>query len=436
MVCKNIKANSIVSHSYNLLQYNDSKLGVGQAQCIYFRVSNYKREEEILNWLVTGINYKKANVQERQDFALSESEIEDAYCRLAESGVKNALILSTCNRTEFFLPIDSATRQSNFLSSYIYKKDIDTQHFNIKENDDATRYFFNICSGMESQIPGDFEILGQVRKACKLAKKNNMLSGVWEKTVNSGLRAAKRSRNETKFFSGASSTSYATIEFLKSKGLNIIKQNILLIGAGKIGTHTIEHLLKLGAGENITITNRSADKAEELAQKYEISSIPFEKLGSKAGQYDVIICATNAPEYVVTADVVNLEKTQYLIDLSVPLNIDPAIKEIDNKILVDVDQLSKAVEKNLAKREGERSRIEAIIEEELEELSKWYAIRNGLPIFSDLKEELEQMKAEILSDIGKKPSDDPEFIDQYTDRLFDHLSQNWIKKVRNIAINA
>lgn len=389
-----------------------------------------------MNWFVTGVNYKKANLEQRQKYSLSADEVVTAYDNLKALGIKNALIISTCNRTEFFLPLSYKDEAAHILSKYIYKRDIENALFHFKTGKEAVKYFFRICSGLESQIPGDFEILGQVRKNFLLAKNQGVLSGVWERMINSGLHSAKKARTQTNFFSGASSTSYACIEYLKKINFDFKNGSFLLIGTGKIGKHTLDHLLKIVDHKSITLSNRSPEKAEALSTKNDLSFLPFEALSKEVKNYKVIICATNAPDYIITEEMLNGGITEILIDLSVPLNIDPAIKENKNFTLLNVDQLSKIVNENLEKRKSESDKVENIIDEEILELGNWFTISNGMPLLAELKGELEQLKVDALSKIENAGHPDSKaFLDQYTDELFDQLSQQWIKKVRNRVVD-
>lgn len=389
-----------------------------------------------MNWFVTGINYLKANLEQRQDYSLSPEAIDNVYDQLKESGINNALIISTCNRTEFFLPYEFRSVALEILEQLIYKRAVQNNLFHVKSGKSAVDYFFRICSGLESQIPGDFEILGQVKKSCSQAKKKGMLSGVWQRMINSGLHAAKKARSKTDFFSGASSTSYACVEYLKKNNFDFDSGKFLLIGTGKIGTHTIEHILKHSEKSSISISNRTEEKALLLAEKYLVEILSFNQLSTFINEFDVIICATNAPEYIITPEMLSKTKRQIFIDLSVPLNIDPKIQS-EGTVLLNVDKLSKIVNENLEKRLGEVAKVETIIGEEIHELDHWYTIRTGMPLLSELKEELHQLKSEVLSKIEDgRVSDSSAFLDEYTNELFDQLSQEWIKKVRNRAIDA
>ncbi len=390
-----------------------------------------------MNWFVTGVNYKKASLHERQLFSLNEEQISSAYEKFVEAGVDNALIISTCNRTEFFLPEDQKERAINTLFNRIYQLDLNSDLFHIKEGDEALEYFFRICSGLESQIAGDFEILGQVRKSCMLAKSKDMIPGIWEKAINNALKAAKRARTETGFYSGASSTSYAAIEYLRKAGLNFRKSRFLIVGSGKIGAHTLDHLIKHADASQVALSNRSFENAAPLLEKRKVEFLPFAELKTGCKSFDVIICATNAPDYIISPEMVRGGSARYFIDLSVPLNIDPSIGDAHGVKLVNVDELSILVNENLKKRSAEVSKVEEIIHAEINELQAWYTIKNGMPLLSELKGELEQLKSEALSKLdNKNDKGSSEFLDQYTDELFDQLSQGWIKKVRNQSINA
>ena len=390
-----------------------------------------------MNWINIGINYKKANLSERQKYSLTEDQIIECYALFRQANINNALVLSTCNRTEFFIPKSTKENAIALILDHFYSVDPDESLFHYNSETEAGQYFFRICSGLESQITGDFEILGQVRKASILAKKHGMITGVWEKTINSGLHAAKRARTETAFYSGAISTSYASIEYLRKTDLDFTLANFLIIGTGKIGSHTLGHLLKTVKPNQITICNRSQEKAIKIAAQYHLKHIAFEELTTKATEYNVIICATNATEYIITPAMLDQNSPMKIIDLAVPLNVDPILNENELISVVNVDQLSKMINKNLEKRVADITKVEAIINDELENLNAWHTIKTGMPLLSEIKEELEQIKKETLSKM-ETPEDrsNSDFLDEYTDELFNQLSYQWIKKVRNQAANA
>ncbi len=390
-----------------------------------------------MDWAVTGINYQKANLSQRQRYALDEAQIIQAYDLLQEIGIQHTLIISTCNRTEFFTPIEHKKKAIEIISKEIYEGAIDDSLFHDMYGDDATSYFFRICSGLESQIAGDFEILGQVRRAASIAKKRGLLSGTWERTINNAIGAAKRARTHTGYYSGASSTSYASIEYLKNSNINLKRKKYLIIGTGKIGGHTIDHLLKFVKAENITITNRTMSRAIELSSAKNLRLLPFENIKSQAQDYDVIICATNAPDFLLDVGDFQVQKSHHIIDLSVPMNVNPELGNSTHIDLVNVDELSAIVNKNMLKRASEKKNVEKIVEEGIADLNAWFTIKTGMPMLAELKEELEKIKREALSNVEiNDEGHSEEFLDNYTDELFNQLSQQWIKKVRNMAVNA
>jgi len=390
-----------------------------------------------LDWTVIGVNYQKANLQQRQKYALSEDQILLAYSLFKKSNIQNALILSTCNRTEFFLPIEAKDKAVEILTNKVYQIKVEADLFHCKSEEEAVEYFFRISSGLESQITGDFEILGQVRKACTLAKKNGMVSGTWERIINNALAAAKKARTQTGFYSGASSTSYACVEYLKSTKTDLKILKYLILGVGKIGIHTVDHLLKFADTGNITIANRTADKANELAKRKNINTIAFENFSDELEAYDVIICATNAPDYIITPSMFKEHKPHFIFDLSVPMNVDPRINNFKDISLVNVDELSVIINNNMKLRDAERQSVERIIDEGIQDLEAWFTIKSGMPLLSELKDELEQLKIEALSNVDTQDkTHSKEFLNEYTDELFNQISQQWIKKVRNKTLNA
>ena len=306
---------------------------------------------------VLGVSYKKSDVETRSKFALTTKEIEELY---KKSKLKHFLILSTCNRTEVY----SFDNDIEELQNLIGGEDIELfkeESYTI-EGREGFEHFIKVTSGIDSQLLGDYEIAGQVKDSIKLSEKNKKLGGYFHKMINFGQSIAKSIRTETNISKGSVSVSKAASDWIKKNVEKVHEKSILIVGAGKMGTSTMKHILEEVNPSQITLMNRTESQTDKWVEEYKIEKGEYEKLQQGVENSDIIIVATNSSDYLIND--VNGEKT--LLDLSVPQNINPKLKNQPFVKLVNVDELSKVKTQTLKKRKEELSKAESIMEERLD----------------------------------------------------------------------
>ena len=305
---------------------------------------------------VIGISYKKSNVQTRSKFGLTPKQIEETYQNLQNSQV---LILSTCNRTEIY----SFDSNEDELIKLLSKDDEELfrKECYIIRGRKAFEHYIKVISGIDSQLLGDYEIASQVKDAIESAQKHNKMGGYFHKMINFGQSIAKNIRSETQLSKGSVSVSKSASEWIKTHVKEVNKKSILIVGAGKMGTSTMKHILQEVNPSQITLMNRTEGVTDKWVEEYKIEKGQYDKLQQGVENSDIIIVATNSPEYIIND--VRGEKT--LLDLSIPQNINPKLKKQPFIKLIDVDELSKVKDKTLKMRKEELPKAIQIMEDRL-----------------------------------------------------------------------
>jgi glutamyl-tRNA reductase len=261
----------------------------------------------------------------------------------------------------------------------------------IKQGEEAIEHLFNVASGLDSQILGDYEIVGQIKQATKFAKEHGFIGAFLERMVNTVLQSSKAVKGQTALSGGTVSVSFAAIQFLMEHVTNPSEKKIVLLGTGKIGRNTCKNLVDYLHTTNITLINRTPEKAIELAGELGVKNASFEDAHKYIAEADIVIVATNAEQPVIMkADLVK-SNPKILIDLSIPNNIDPLAKELAHITLVNVDDLSKINDATLQKRMAEVPKAKAIIAEHINEFTEWHGMRKNVPVLKAVKQKLQDM---------------------------------------------
>ncbi|MBA4198668.1 MAG: glutamyl-tRNA reductase [Chitinophaga sp.] len=341
---------------------------------------------------VIGINYKKSDAASRGKFAINTEQYISILQTAAQLAIAEIFVVSTCNRTEVYVLNGDVPTVIQLLCSVT---EGDAESFKklcyVKHDIKAIEHMFEVAAGLDSQILGDYEIVGQMKSAVRLAKENGMIGAYLERLFNTVLQSSKQIKTETNLSGGTVSVSFAAIRFLKEQVENIADKNILLIGTGKIGRNTCKNLVDYLSTKNITLINRSEDKANELANELGLQSAPFHELNNELNKADVVIVATNADEPFINEQNITADKKKVLIDLSIPNNIHPALKNSENITLVNVDELSKINDETLQMRLAEVPKAKAIIALHMQEFTDWNNMRKNVPAIKAVKQKLSDM---------------------------------------------
>src|SRR5579884_3152452 len=323
---------------------------------------------------LTGINHRTAPVQVREKLAFRTEDIPKALGWLQSRGVREALILSTCNRVEIAAALPPGVSADTLLDGLVAGRDGLTPealqpHLYFFEDADAIRHLFRVAASLDSMIVGEPQILGQLKQAYVQARDNGFLGGVLDTVLTRAFNVAKRIRSETEIGQSAVSVSYAAVELAREIFGSLNKKSVLILGAGKMSEGAARHLLRAGA--EIVITNRTPERANELARLFQGQVLPYELFPQRLNEIDIVIASSAAPGYVVTCEMVRraieIRKNQpvFLIDIAVPRNIDPAVNSLEHAFLYDIDDLQRLSERNLQARRDVAQQAEKIISEEV-----------------------------------------------------------------------
>jgi glutamyl-tRNA reductase len=291
---------------------------------------------------------------------------------------------------------------------------------------------FRVGTGLDSQILGDFEIISQIKTAFNESKSNGMVNSFLERLVNSVIQASKKIKTQTEISSGATSVSFASVQYIFKNVEDISNKNILLFGTGKIGRNTCENLVKHTKHEQITLINRTKDKAEKLAQKLDVVVKDYADLQLELQKADVVVVATGAQNPTVDKAILNLKKPLLILDLSIPKNVNENVKDIEGVTLIHMDHLSQMTDETLENRKLHIPQAEAIIEEIKEEFIAWTKNRKFAPTIHALKEKLNSIKDGELNFQRKKLANfDEEQAELISNRIIQKITNHFVNHLKD-----
>lgn len=346
----------------------------------------------INQFYIAGINYRKTDASVRGEFAIGSTQCDSLLQKAARAGLSEIFVLSTCNRTEIYGLAESKEQLVDLLCSET-KGTAETfkRLAYIKQGWSAIEHLYNVAAGLDSQILGDYEVVGQIKQAAKFSKERGFIGTFLERLLNSVLQSSKAVKSKTALSGGTVSVSFAAIQFLKSTVADIRKKKIILLGTGKIGNNTCKNLVDYLHTNNITLINRTDEKAAELAAALDLQYVSYNNLYNEVKGADIIIVATNAEKPVILkTDLIGYGE-KVLIDMSIPNNIDIAAKELPGITLVNVDDLSKINDATLEKRKAEVPRAKCLIAQHMLELREWIDMRRNVPVLKAVKQKLIDM---------------------------------------------
>lgn len=356
------------------------------------------------NFAVLSISFEKADAETRGKFSFFDENIKHFVNEIHDQNLGDAFVVSTCNRTEIY-----TTTPNYLLIAELYCKTIGVsltdfmQYVNILKREEALNHLYRVAAGLESQIIGDFEIIGQIKNAYYRFKKEKQNSNPFlERAINSAIQISKRIKNETGISNGAASVSYAAVHYILKNQTQISEKNILLLGVGEIGQNTVENLVKHVYKPKVKIANRSVAKAEKIAEKYKIPHIEFDQFQEELSKTDILIVATGAQHPIINKTHFPNGKETLVIDLSIPNNVEKNITENTNVSLVDVDQLSLHISETMVQRQKEIPKAEAIIKEMTKDFLEWEKKRKLAPNIHHFKAVLKNMERNEMHNIHKK----------------------------------
>lgn len=354
--------------------------------------------DNVKNCQVIGVSYKNADLDTRGLFSLSDIQLHSLFLEAKEKSFKELLIINTCNRIEIFGWNNNTDDFINLLCKHS-NGDIKTfeKYGYILTGNKAIKHLFRVGTGLDSQILGDFEIIGQLKQSLNRSKRLNLVSGRLERLVNSVIYSSKKIKNQTKLSSGATSVAYASVQYIIKNVKNISKKKIVLFGIGKIGRNTCENLIKHTKNEHIVLINRTQEKAEKIGVKFPVIVKPYGELTTEINNTDVLIVATSSSKPTITKDLIFNSKNLLILDLSIPRNVDTQINELNDIKVVHLDELSQITDSTIEKRKKDIPKAELIINSIFKEYILWLSQRKFSPTLKSFKEQVTQLKKEKLN---------------------------------------
>ncbi len=397
------------------------------------RIMKNFQVSQFANFFLVGIDHTRADIDIREKFSLSEDKICHLIYDYKQLGGDGLFVMSTCNRTEIYgfgnCPRDII---SLFCEHTGNDHDLFYRFQNIRQNREAIEHLFRVGSGLESRILGDFEIIGQLKKSFSLAKGQDSHNAFLDRLVNTAVQTSKRIKNETQLSNGAASVAFAAVQEIKNYMGENSNPNVLLVGTGKIGRTACENLVNQTNIQNITLTNRTDEKAQRLAKRFGIQFIDFDELESGLDQADVIIIATGAPEATVLQSHFKTSKKRLILDLSVPRNAEVSLYDHPDFEVIDVDHLSGVTWESLQRRKDEIPAAEAIIQEMTDDFYVWLESRKVAPTLQALREKMDAWKSrEVTSLLKKFPDLNAEHADVLASQILDRITGQFARQLRN-----
>ncbi|HKP72804.1 MAG TPA: glutamyl-tRNA reductase [Pyrinomonadaceae bacterium] len=354
--------------------------------------------------ILVGLNHKTAPVEVRERLAFSDEACAESLHALVDGEViSEGLIVSTCNRVEVLATTggadwnEGASRISSFLSeTRRVPNDFFGEHLYTHADEEAVRHMFRVASSLDSMVVGEPQVLGQVRRAYSNAVTAGTAGRVLHRLVHHALHVAKRVRSETGIAASAVSISFTAVELGRKVFGTLKGTTVLVVGAGEMAELAAQHLASAGASR-VLVTNRTTETAEQLARKIKGTALDFAALPAHLAEADIIICSTAAKEYVVTKEMAREalaargRRPAFFIDISVPRNVDPAVGELDNLFVFDVDDLEAVIASNIREREREAERAELIVESEVMQFQQELRSLDLGPTVAALRQKLEEI---------------------------------------------
>ncbi len=364
--------------------------------------------------VVVGLSHKTAPVEIREKLAVPESRLGEALTRLCSyPGVREGIVLSTCNRVEVYAVVDEIEAGYGRIQEFLADAHLSisseqlTPHLFWHHGDRAITHLFRVTSSLDSMIVGESQILGQVKDAFEVALAHKSTGIILNKVVKKAISVAKRVRTETKIAETAVSVSYAAVELAKKIFSDLSEKTVLLVGAGEMAKLAAQHFIASGV-RHVQVTTRNPQHGLELAERFGGAAVPFEQFREGMASADIVLVSTGAAQYLVSEDDVQRSVRQrknrpmFLIDISVPRNIDPAVRHVDNAFLFDIDDLKARVEQNRGGRLQEAEKAERMVVDEVGVVRQWLQSLEVIPTIMALRTKVDDIRrVEVEKALGR-----------------------------------
>ncbi|MHB9003121.1 MAG: glutamyl-tRNA reductase [Coriobacteriia bacterium] len=397
---------------------------------------------------LVGLSHKTAPIEIREKLTFPANRQEDALAMLLSSpDVREAVILSTCNRTEVYAVTaageDGPGAIIEFMASYhgLDRHEL-TRYLYIREGEDVVHHLFRVVASLDSMVIGEAQVLGQVKDAYAMAMDYQATGRIFNRLFRQSFEVGKRVRTETAIGEAAVSISYAAVELAKKVFDTLEGRTVLVVGAGKMSELTAKHLCSNGIC-SVLVANRTYDRAVELAERFEGTPVHYEELFDHMRSADIVISSTAATGYVIMRDQVagalkgRRGRPLFFIDIALPRDIDPAVNELDDVFLYDIDSLNGVVESNLEERMREAERAEHIIAEEMGEFERWLESMEVVPTVAAIRAKSEAVRAaeleKALKRLGGLSEKEIATIDALTCSIVNKMLHGPTSRLKNVA---
>jgi|MudIll2142460700_1097286.scaffolds.fasta_scaffold12007_2 glutamyl-tRNA reductase len=354
--------------------------------------------------VVVGLSHKTAPVEIREKLAVPESRMGEALTRLCSyQGVREGMLLSTCNRVEVYAVVDEIESGYGGIQDFLADAHLSlsseqlTPHIYWHQGDRAISHLFRVASSLDSMIVGESQILGQIKDAFEVALTHKTTGIILNKVMKKAISVAKRVRTETRIAEMAVSVSYAAVELAKKIFSDLSEKTVLLVGAGEMAKLAARHFIASGV-RHVRVTTRNPQHAVELANRFGGTPVAFEEFREDMASADIVLVSTGAAHYLVGEDDVQrsirqrMNRPMFLIDISVPRNIDPAVRHVDNAFLFDIDDLKTRVEHNRGERLNEAEKAERMVLDEVGIVRQWLQSLEVTPTIVALRSRADDIK--------------------------------------------
>ncbi|HXK06180.1 MAG TPA: glutamyl-tRNA reductase [Verrucomicrobiae bacterium] len=398
--------------------------------------------------LTTGVSHKTAPVEVRECLAFREDSLAGALADLrSRAGVSEAVILSTCNRVEITLTTDDTADPQAIVDGFLadhkaVSADSIGPHLYRHEGRDAIHHLFRVAASLDSMVVGEPQILGQLKSAYAAAKECGSVCGWLEGLLTRAFSVAKRVRSETGIGQMAVSVSYAAVELARKIFGTLDNRTVMIVGAGKMSELAARHLRRSGAS-HVFVTNRTHERAVEMAELFQGTPVEYTRFTSLLPEVDILIASSGAPHYILHKDemqrviTARRNRPMFLIDIAVPRNIEPAVNDLDNVFLYDIDDLQEVVNSNLRERAKEADHAEKMVAEEVERMMARLKVAEVTPTIVGLQEQLEQIRTGELDKarrrFGPFTEQQEEALEALTRGIINKIAHGPISELRSQA---
>ncbi|MBP1947692.1 glutamyl-tRNA reductase [Virgibacillus litoralis] len=398
--------------------------------------------------LKVGFNYKSTPVETRERLTFSEDNIDQAMLLLKEQkSILENVIVSTCNRTEIYAVVDQLHTGRYYIKQFLadwfqVDKEEFTSYLRISESDGAIEHLLRVSAGLDSMVLGETQILGQIKQAFSTAQNMHTTGTVFNELFKQVITFAKRAHKDTAIGEHAVSVSYAAVELAKKIFGDLEQKHVVILGAGKMGELAAKNLHGSGATK-ITVVNRTYEKAELLAEKFQAKAAHTDRLNDLINDADILISSTGSDSVVLTKEIIEpIQKKRkgrplFLVDIAVPRDLDPGIGELNSVFLYDIDDLQGIVDKNLAAREKAAETIEIMLEAEIISFKEWLQTLGVVPVISALRQKALSIQAETMKSIERKMPDltarEKKVLNKHTKSIINQLLKEPVTQAKELA---